>query len=161
MPFIIDGCNVLGQLKKLYKPYADKMLLEDIVLPYSRLKNKKIFLVFDNSDYNSHSYNHFVIENITVHYTHLNFKTADDIIIKMIQDSQDPRGLTIVSSDREIIDVAKIYQSKYIKSEDFLAEFQYLFSDKEPLETKKNLTNKDISEINNELMELWGNNKKS
>ncbi|MEE8390869.1 MAG: NYN domain-containing protein, partial [Anaerolineae bacterium] len=49
-------------------------------------------------------------------------RTADGILCERIRRARDPRGLTLVTSDRQIIAVARSRGARVVRSEDFAAQ---------------------------------------
>jgi predicted RNA-binding protein with PIN domain len=138
----------------LYQFQADDYLLNKYLIPFSCYFKKKIILVFDNADYNSYHKNSFDLGSIMVIYADQRWQTADDIIIKIIKESVDPHGLILVTSDRELLEIAHHYGCAMIKTEDFLNMLDQLEDDL-IIEEEKVLSEQQIKLINDELWQLW------
>ena len=162
MPTIVDGCNILGAMGKLFRPNSDQYLLEKFILPYKEVNNKKIIVVFDNTDYNSYEKNHFSLRGVSVHYTQPNFQSADDWIIDYIKDSEHKTGITLVTSDRDLKNVALLYKCKHLYADDFIEEMKdvLIYRKKEQYklldEETRLLSDPEMNEINQELLGIWG-----
>ena len=124
---IIDGNNLLHKmqnLKRLFKENpesAQLSLYESVKGKMSR--NDKLVLVFDGFSN---------IKSANIIFSGV--KTADDIIRKYIEDNYQKKSMAVISSDNEIISIARACSCEILKSEDFVSE-------------KKTLKNKNINHL--------------
>lgn len=100
---IIDGHNLIGSFGLISDPEAKEKLLEKIN-EYQIATELKIVVVFDGFHFATSEMTMY--QNIEVRYG-LEGETADDVIKNYINKYKNQHGITIVSSDREIIDCAR------------------------------------------------------
>ena len=118
--YIIDGNNLIGKtesLKELHK--KDKQLsrvkLAFMLERYFSKRKALVDLFFDG----------FENEPIKVHGIKLNYSgylTADEKIKKDIERSSNPRNLTVVTSDSNLQEFAKVCCCTVLKSEEFVRQ---------------------------------------
>ena len=135
MPIIVDGYNVLHASRWLPSSWkgADRDQLCRLLSQLARHNGEKITVVFDALPSKT------ALAPKTINQLEVIFsgheRTADDVIIQMIQASSGPRDLTVVSSDREIktareqIDLAqrlaqRLHQRFHIERSDFFGYYQ-------------------------------------
>jgi len=124
---IIDGNNLLHKmqnLKRLFKENpesAQLTLYENVRGKLS--KNDKLVLVFDG--FSSIKSPNIIFSGV---------KTADDIIRKYIEDNYQKKSMAVISSDNEILSIARACSCEILKSEDFVSE-------------KKTLKNENINHL--------------
>src|SRR5215472_7359129 len=101
MAYIIDGNNVMGQTPGWHrdKPKARRLLLEKLA-EFARFKRMRVIAVFDGAP------DQLVPEGsafrgVKVMYA-VRDSNADGRIERLVEDSQNPRGLTVVTSDRHL-----------------------------------------------------------
>jgi len=100
---IIDGHNLIGSFGAIADPKAKKKLLEK-VNEYQAATELKIVVVFDGSHFAESELTQY--KNIEIRYGSKN-ETADDVIKNYINKYRNQHGIKIISSDREIIDLAR------------------------------------------------------
>jgi predicted RNA-binding protein with PIN domain len=119
---IVDGNNVIhkmNNLKRLFKENpesAQLSLYESIKGKLSR--NDKLVLVFDG-------FSNIKSPNIIFS----GVKTADDIIRKYIEENYQKKSMAVISSDNEIISIARACGCEILKSEDFVSEKKTLINE--------------------------------
>jgi len=124
---IIDGNNVIHKMNNLKRLFAENpeaaqlSLFESIKGKLS--KNDKLVLVFDG-------FSNIKSPNIIFS----GVKTADDIIRKYIEENYQKKAIAVISSDNEILSIARACSCEILKSEDFVAE-------------KKGLKNENINHL--------------
>jgi predicted RNA-binding protein with PIN domain len=121
---IIDGNNLIHKIPSIKKtflisPEAAQLSLVESVLSKHKSKDKIIF-VFDG-------FGKISKENVIFSGK----MSADEVIRKFIEDYYNKKIITIVSSDNDIIRLAKICACEVIKSEDF-----WNIQEKSPLKGK-------------------------
>ncbi|MBT3261858.1 hypothetical protein HOC37_07980 [bacterium] len=124
MNYIIDGYNLIGKISKIsfQDPQKEEKLISFLK---ARLQNDKDFfhIIFDNKKHldilgDTYSEPQFLIKFPP------SDQSADDYIIEYLPKIKKQTHYTIVSSDREIINKAKEYQVKTLKSEEFLKHYR-------------------------------------
>jgi len=115
---IIDGNNLIHKMPNLKgrlteNPEAAQLSLTETVKSKIK-KGEKVIFVFDGFSSTIKS------KNIIFSGS----KTADDIIRKYIEDNYQKNVIKVVSSDMEILRLAKICGCEVIKSEDYIKEIR-------------------------------------
>src|SRR5499427_9824189 len=101
MPYIVDGNNVMGQTPGWHrdKPRARLELLKRLAA-FARLRGARITVVFDGApdlEFPEGS----AFKGIKILYARKG-SSADDRIVELVESSKDPRGITVVTSDRQL-----------------------------------------------------------
>ena len=159
--YIIDGNNVAGKLKWLKFKHFDRGLLELIQI-WNIAKQIKITVVFDGGELMG---NKIAIDSkITAVYSPRDsfYKDADDMIVEIIRRILSDLGeaVILVTEDRELQKRAEKEgeivnrKIKIIKSGDFIKKLE-INSEKIVIDEDRGLNNKDIDNINNELLKIW------
>lgn len=120
--YIIDGNNLIGKSSALSSiQKKDKQLArEKLVYLLDRYFSQKKFTVYLHLD-------GFPSENLnsaTMKIIYSQKLTADDKIKKQIEDSTSRRNITLVSSDLNLAEFAKVCGSKIVSSEGFIKYLQ-------------------------------------
>lgn len=164
MIYIIDANNLAGKLNILFEDDFDKKLVY-IIKQYFSKKQINIFLIFDSADLMGDKYED---ENVTVIYTPKDsyYKNADDKVVELLYEKIDniKDEITLVTDDLEIIEKAekivketgtkKVY---FEKSTNFALKIENknVRSNQEENKDTRGLSKKQISNINEELLNLW------
>lgn len=124
---IVDGNNVIHKMNNLKRLFAENPEAAQLSL-YESIKGKlskndKLVLVFDG-------FSNIKSPNIIFS----GVKTADDIIRKYIEENYQKKAMAVISSDNEILSIARACSCEILKSEDFIAE-------------KKSLKNENINHL--------------
>src|SRR5215469_6418283 len=101
MPYIVDGNNVMGQTPGWHrdKPRARIDLLKRVAA-FARLRGARVMIVFDGAPDDEFPEGS-AFKGVKVLYARRG-SNADDRIVELVEASQDPRGITIVTSDRQL-----------------------------------------------------------
>lgn len=133
MHYLIDGHNLIGKLPDIKLSDSD-----DEIRLILRLKGwvagheqRQVTVVFDGGITGGISHR-LSTKAITVVFAPQG-KTADDLLIQRLQRLRNPRNVTLVSSDRRIIDAAKIARIKHLKSEEFITRLGFVFREETKL----------------------------
>jgi len=105
MPYLIDGHNLIGQMPELSldDPDDERKLIE-LLRAYLVRVDKKGVVIFDQGlPGGAGKWSNNVLE---VRFAPRP-KTADDLIRDRLKKERNPRGLVVVSADREITDAAR------------------------------------------------------
>lgn len=100
--YLIDGNNLMHKI-----PHIKDSREAVITAVSSRLRGKKITFVFDGQG------------DTAGNVIYSGRRSADEIIRQRIEKSSEDKMLTVVSSDNEIIGLAKVCACKFERSEDF------------------------------------------
>jgi predicted RNA-binding protein with PIN domain len=118
MPVIIDGHNLIGRMSgiSLADPHDEEKLIR-ILAQDLHLGRQKATVVFDKAaamDMGAR----YETERLRVIFAPPE-SSADAIIMDIIKNDPNPRGLTVVTSDNEIRRCARSRRARLISSEDF------------------------------------------
>lgn len=118
MPLLIDGHNLIGQMKdiSLADPRDEARLLARLQ-GYAAATRESITVVFDPGDLPGVG-RPTAGPSITVIYAP-HGEDADSVIIRRIERDRTPRQLTVVSSDRRIVSAAKTCGAQVVSARDF------------------------------------------
>ncbi len=120
--FIIDGNNLIGKIKELYRlqqkdKQAARERLAIIIERYFSRKKVKISLHFDGFQNTP-----IKISCAKIYYS--DNKTADEKIKAEISASKNPRNLTLITSDNNLKEFARVCSASVISSDEFAAEIK-------------------------------------
>ncbi len=118
MPFLDDGNNVMGQTPGWHrdKPGSRQRLLEELAA-YVRASKARLTVVFDGAPDNRVR-DGATFKGVKVYYP-ARGSDADSVIERLVRMSTDARGLTVVTSDRQLAAECKSLGAKIIRSGDF------------------------------------------
>lgn len=105
MPFIFDGHNLIGKTPglRLDDPDDERKLVL-LLRGYLRRVKKKGTVVFDQGAFAELP--SLSNRDLTVRFARPP-RTADDVILDMVRQERNPRGLIVVTSDRRVSDLAR------------------------------------------------------
>lgn len=143
--FIIDGNNLIGKIKDLWKlqkknPQASREKLAFILDRYFSNKTYKTTLHFDG----------FPAEAIKTNFVKIEYsenKTADENIKFEIEISNNPKHITLVSSDHNLIEFARVCSCKTKKSEEFAKDINSKSSTDDEQKLAKDISNDEIRKL--------------
>jgi predicted RNA-binding protein with PIN domain len=118
MPFLIDGHNLIGQMPDLrLDDPDDEAKLVSLLRAYCARENRRATVVFDHGLPGGWS------ESLSGAGVRVIFasagRDADGILRERIRNARDPRGLMVISSDREVIAAAKAGKVRVMRAEVF------------------------------------------
>ena len=118
--YIIDGNNLIGKIKSLQKlQKSDKQSAREklalILESYFHGKKAKVTLHFDG-------FQNIPIKMTAAKIVYSENKTADDGIKSEISASKNPKLITLITSDSNLREFARVCSTSVISSEDFAAE---------------------------------------
>ena len=122
MPFLIDGHNLIGRGRlpdlRLDDPDDEAKLVARLRTYYARTR-KRVTVVFDRGLPGGRSeLSGGGVEVVFASAGH----TADGILRERVRRARDPRGLTVVTSDHEVIAAVQARGAQVIRSEEFAAQ---------------------------------------
>ncbi|MCA6070138.1 MAG: NYN domain-containing protein [Endomicrobium sp.] len=159
MRYIIDGYNVINSSDMFLSPTLEgkrNKLLEFIQFnsPHGGLKNS-VTIVFDyksKNPYESNDYNNkYRMGDIEIVFSG-GIISADDIIVKIVDESQNPYEITIITNDKGIRRRISPSGAKYEAVEVFLSKE---FKQKNIKRVWEHCDKSETEQINEELVELW------
>lgn len=118
MAYIVDGNNVMGQTPGWHrdKPNARRLLLKKLAA-FAKAKHARVTVVFDGEP------DHQVPDGSTFHGVKVLYaergSDADSRIEHLVETSLDPRGLTVVTSDRHLAFLIRSRGAPVIRSGEF------------------------------------------
>jgi len=118
MPTLIDGHNLIGKLPDIDLADPDdeaKLVLK--LRTYCARTRKRVTVVFDHGLPGGKSHE-LSGGGVDVRFASTT-RTADGILRERIRKSKNPRGITVVTSDRSIITDAEARGARVVRSEDF------------------------------------------
>ena len=112
---IVDGNNVIHKMQGIRKLFSENPEAAQLSL-YESIKGKlnkndKLILVFDG-------FSNIKSPNIVFS----GVKKADDVIRKFIEDNYNMKAIAVISSDNEILSIARACGCEILKSEDFVSD---------------------------------------
>ncbi len=125
MAYIVDGNNVMGQTPGWHrdKSKSRRMLLEKLAA-FARLKKARVTVVFDGGPDSA------VPEGAAFHGVKVLYaergSDADTRIEHLVETATDPRGLTIVTSDRHLGFLVRSRGATVIRSGEFRKQVERL-----------------------------------
>jgi hypothetical protein len=142
MPFLIDGHNLIGQTPglSLDDPDDEQKLIE-LLRKYLARIQKKGAVIFDKGLPGGG--NKWSNATLDVRFAPAP-KTADDVIKERLRHEKNPRGLTVVTSDRELAEAAKHAGAEVKDSQTFAAEM--LAPPPRSAEKEKGLSASEVAE---------------
>jgi hypothetical protein len=119
MPTLIDGHNLLYAVLK-YEEFADMNIdyLCQAISKYLKRIKEKGHIIFDGDMPLKPGQTRTNYPALKVSYCGID-TDADTIIIEKINASSAPKRITVISSDREIADAARLRKAKAIPSDQF------------------------------------------
>ena len=125
MAYIVDGNNVMGQTPGWHrdKSKSRRMLLAKLAA-FARLKKARVTVVFDGGP-DSAVPEGSAFHGVKVLYAERG-SDADTRIERLVETATDPRGLTIVTSDRHLAFLVRSRGATVIRSGEFREQIERL-----------------------------------
>ncbi len=121
MPLLIDGHNLIGRLPDLrLDDPDDEAKLVARLRAYCARTGKRVTVVFDRGLPGGHS-RELSGGGVKVVFAATG-RSADGVLRERIRRARDPRGLTVVTSDHEVIAAAQAGGARVMQSEEFAAQ---------------------------------------
>ncbi len=119
MPTLIDGHNLFHAVLR-YEEFADMNVdyLCQAISKYLKRIKEKGHIIFDGDMPLKHGGIRTNYPSLKVSYCGLQ-TDADSVIIEKINESTAPKRITVISSDREVANAAKLKKAKAISSDEF------------------------------------------
>ena len=144
MPFLIDGHNLIGRLPDLcLDDPDDEAKLVARLRAYCARTGKHVTVVFDRGLPGGRS--ELSGGGVKVIFASAG-RTADGILCERIRRARDPRGLTLVTSDREVIATAQSRGAGVMRSEEFATRLAASRTGKVEVEKDVHLSVKEVEE---------------
>lgn len=161
MAYLIDGNNFLGHISKTAPYHSDRNQLVKGLLKLIRIRKKRIRLVFDGPpDPGLADFDDFRGKPLGISYPPPG-STADDVIRLILDKHPDKRTLTVVSSDKEVLDYARSKGAKRQTCPQFQRTFRAAIRDFNTLrEEEKEAVTLSPLELN-QWMDVFESRKKT
>ena len=129
MAYVVDGNNVMGQTPGWHrdKAKARRNLVERLA-EFSRLKQARITVVFDGAP-DATLPEASAFRGVKILYANKG-SDADTRIRKLIESAPDPRGLTVVTSDRQLAFQVRSGGARVLRSGQFRHDMEQAFAEK-------------------------------
>ena len=147
MAYIVDGNNVMGQTPGWHrdKSGARRRLLEKLAA-FARIKKARVTIVFDGApDHNVPEGSAF--RGVKVLYAERG-SDADARIERLVESSSDPRGLTVITSDRHLAFLVRSRGAEVVRSGEFRSQVERVL-ESQPVPSDGEET--EVGDINNWL----------
>ena len=123
MPYIVDGNNVMGQTVGWHRDKsASRRALLMKVVAFARTRNARVTVVFDGAP-DRGAPEGSAVQGVKVLYARAG-SDADTRIEEIVDTSPNPRGLTVVTSDRHLAFLVRSRGAKVIRSGDFRIQLE-------------------------------------
>ncbi len=121
MPLLIDGHNLIGRLPDLrLDDPDDEAKLVARLRTYHARTGKRVTVVFDHGLPGGRS-RELSGGGVEVVFASAG-RTADGILRERVRRARDPRGLTVVTSDHQVVAAVQAKGARVARSEDFAAQ---------------------------------------
>ena len=158
--YIIDGYNLIRQTRVLNKTKikdSRQALLRFIQVYRSHGRSSnRITVVFDGKsrDHDSLGPAEFIPESRGIEIFFANTQSADEKIVKLVENSRNPKNIFVVTNDKELRFLVKQRRAGVKTVEEFLAK---VFQPSKPQESPDEpiLNPSEAAKITEELRELW------
>lgn len=142
--YIIDGNNLIGKIKPLRalqnkNGQASREKLAGMVDRYFYGKKVRVTLNFDG-------FRDLAINTSKLKIYYSEKRTADELIKNQIEMENNPRLITLISSDHNLVEFAKVCRCEVISSEDFARDLTEKNVDEEE-ERKKSIGDEEIKRL--------------
>jgi len=118
MPYLIDGHNLIPKVGLRLDSPDDEMELVAILQEFARLNRQKVEVYFDGAPIGQAGTQS--LGTIRAHFVKLG-QTADNAIrIRLNKMKKEAKNWTVVSSDREVQNMARVTQAEFLSSEEFV-----------------------------------------
>ncbi len=145
MPYIIDGNNLIGSSPDISLEDANSRTeIIAIVKKFQKKKKNKIIIVFDGEP-TTFSPEENPNEKIIVKYPPIG-DSADDEIKRILEGYTHFKDVILITSDRELKDVAKKKGAKVINSIEFYYELKRVYRATGRIEMKQKRIDTELSE---------------
>ena len=144
MAYIVDGNNVMGQTPGWHrdKSKSRRGLLEQLAA-FARAKKARVTVVFDGGP-DKVAPEGSAFHGVRVLYAERG-SDADARIERIVETSQDPRGLTVVTSDRHLAFLVRSRGASVVRSGEFRKQIERIIESKPQTEDGEQLETGDLN----------------
>lgn len=159
MEYLVDGYNVIkySDLFNANNLESSRNKLIDFIIKYHPHGKNPITVVFDCKSKNPYEYDgasKTLIKGIQTIFSE-GQKTADDVIVEYIENSEKPYNIVVVSNDKGIYRRIGGNGTKKMSVDAFIHIKYKNEACRKNFSNENNKTNDDYSEISKELSDLW------
>ena len=139
MPYLIDGHNLIPKIGLKLSDPDDEIELIRYLQEFARLKRHAVEVYFDGAPHGSSGTRK--LGTIKAHFISLGHSADSAMRSRLNNMAKSAKNWTVVSSDREVQNAAKVNEAKFISSEEFVKLLKETMS----AVSKKNRAEKNIS----------------
>jgi predicted RNA-binding protein with PIN domain len=145
MAYIVDGNNVMGQVPGWHrdKSKARRLLITDIAR-FARAMKARVTVVFDGAP-EPGAPDGSTVSGVKLLYAERG-SNADARIERLVETSANPRGLTVVTSDRHLAFLVKSLGANVIRSGEFRKQMKLVVESKQDDENREQFDVRDVDE---------------
>jgi len=157
--FIIDGYNVIKQdpSGKLSAGVLEtqRERLVKLILENNPCGKNKVVIVFDGPKdmSNVFSDSEFSASDIGIYFSR-DGKSADDCIVKLVDENNNPSNIVVVTNDKGIKNRLAGTGCSLWSAMEFLEKL-FVKAEVNPVVEQKNFNKQEVEEVNEELSALW------
>ncbi len=146
MPYLIDGHNLIPKLGVKLSDPDDELELARILQEFARLRRQQIEVYFDGAP--PASARTGKVGSVTLHFISSGSSADSAIRARLMNMAKSAKNWTVVSSDREVQNSARVNGAKFISSEEFVSLLRNAF-------TSSVKTNPDDKKLSTQEVEEW------
>jgi predicted RNA-binding protein with PIN domain len=144
VPYIVDGNNVMGQTVGWHRDKSgSRRALLKRVAAFARARNSRVTVVFDGAS-DRGAPEGSAVQGVKVLYARPG-SDADSRIEDIVDTSPNPRGLTVVTSDRHLAFLVRSRGAKVIRSGDFRRELDSLADRRSERDDPEQIESSDVN----------------
>jgi len=145
MPVIIDGHNLIGKMSgiSLADPHDEEKLIDSLAR-HLHFRNQKVTVVFDKAAAGDIGPRYYIGRILVIFAPPES--SADAIIIDMIKEDPNPKGLTVISSDNEIRRCARSRRARVMTAEEFARKLESPDSRRRPYSKNEDKDEFDVED---------------
>lgn len=122
MPYLIDGHNLIPKLGLQLDDPDDELKLGNVLQDFARVKRQQVEVYFDGAPAGQAGTRK--LGTVKAHFIRRG-QTADSAIrTRLTSMGKSAKNWTIVSSDHEVQNAAKVNQAQFISSEEFVRQLR-------------------------------------
>jgi uncharacterized protein len=126
MPYLIDGHNLIPKLGLRLEDLDDELELVRLLQDFARVKRQQVEVYFDGAPAGMAGMRK--IGTVKAHFVRQG-QTADSAMRKRLESmGNSAKNWVIVSSDHEVQSAARVHQSQFIRSEEFVKQLRAAFT---------------------------------
>jgi predicted RNA-binding protein with PIN domain len=146
MPYLIDGHNLIPKLGLKLSDPDDELELARTLQEFARIRRQQIEVYFDGAA--PASARTGKVGTVTLHFISSGSSADSAIRARLMNMAKSAKNWTVVSSDREVQNSAKVNGAKFISSEEFVSLLRTALTS--PIKT-----NPDDKKLSTQEVEEW------